>query len=125
MNYSKQREIIYNLLLDCYTHPTAQQVYDMAIQVMPNISKGTVYRNLSQLVAEGMVRRIDVDEGEKRYDAHLQSHAHFRCTKCGRVDDVELKSLNSLYQDYVKTSSNKITTCEVVMLGVCKDCSKK
>ena len=49
MRYSRQREVIMNVIHSTSTHPTADWVYKKTQQFIPNISLGTVYRNLKQL----------------------------------------------------------------------------
>ncbi len=64
--YSHQREAIRDVLASVCTHPTAAEIYDMVRERIPNISLGTVYRNLSMLADEGEVIRISTGEGTER-----------------------------------------------------------
>lgn len=56
--YSRQRELIYRALLASKAHPTADMVYQMLKPENPNLSLGTVYRNLNLLAEEGIVVRM-------------------------------------------------------------------
>ncbi len=71
-------------------HPTADQVYDEVRKVIPNISKGTVYRNLLVLEEVGAIVRLHVDGTLSRYEIKRKNHYHFRCEKCGRVSDIDM-----------------------------------
>ncbi|NQV29921.1 MAG: transcriptional repressor [Candidatus Marinimicrobia bacterium] len=89
MRYSKQREIIYGILKDTGSHPTANWIYEAAREQIANISLGTVYRNLDQLALEGMIRVINVDN-LARYDWNVVPHQHLRCSVCGKMSDIEI-----------------------------------
>ena len=89
MKYSRQRESILNALNEKLDHPTAEMVYNCVKQEQPNISLGTVYRNLNQLVEQGTLRRIATPVSGDRFDIRVDPHAHLLCTCCGRVLDLE------------------------------------
>ena len=55
---TKQREAILDVLRGAGSHPTADWVYDEVRKVIPDISKGTVYRNLKILRKVGMERNL-------------------------------------------------------------------
>jgi Fe2+ or Zn2+ uptake regulation protein len=74
---TKQRQLVLELVQNSRTHPTADEVYEMARRSSPNISRGTVYRNLGVLVEMGMLRRLSLSEGPDRFDSVLQAHYHF------------------------------------------------
>ena len=60
MRYSKQRELVMQTVQQLCDHPTAEEIYDKAAQECPNLSLGTVYRNLNSLVEAGRVRRVSI-----------------------------------------------------------------
>lgn len=60
IKHSKQRDAIHNFLMSRKDHPTAETVYANVIKEFPNISLGTVYRNLSFLVDNGMAVKFPV-----------------------------------------------------------------
>ena len=53
LKYSRQRESIKNYLASTTEHPTADTVYMHVKEEFPNISLGTVYRNLNLLTDLG------------------------------------------------------------------------
>ena len=83
--YSQQRERIYQAVAASHSHPTAQMVYDALRREMPQLSLGTVYRNLQQLAREGRLRELDGPTA--RYDSVLRPHSHIRCVRCGVLAD--------------------------------------
>ena len=83
MRYSKQRELVMQTVQQLCDHPTAEEIYDKAAQECPNLSLGTVYRNLNSLVEAGRVRRVSIPGKADRFDHTLPWHSHLYCTVCG------------------------------------------
>lgn len=120
MRYSKQRDQILNIVQNTRSHPTADYVYEKVRKKLPNVSLGTVYRNLGQLVDNKLLKSINID-GTIHYDAFLNAHQHFQCNSCNRIFDVELTAKDFISN--VETNTNyKIENCRILLTGVCNDC---
>lgn len=120
MRFSKQRDLILNIVQDTRTHPTADYVYEKARTQLPNVSLGTVYRNLGQLVDTKLIKSLNID-GTIHYDAFLGDHQHFQCKICNRVFDIDLNTKDFVSQVESKTK-HKIDRCQIHMTGVCNKC---
>ena len=99
LKYSRQREAIKNYLEGRKDHPTADMVYTAIREVYPNISLGTVYRNLTLLAKQGEISKISCGENSDRFDIRTDPHYHFICEKCGRVEDLpdmDMQAVNCL-----------------------------
>ena len=59
-NYSKQRDDLLSILKNSKTHPTAEELYEKVKLKIPNVSKGTVYRNLKDLADEDYIIKSPV-----------------------------------------------------------------
>ena len=92
---SRQRDAIINELCSRYDHPTAMDLYLSVREKIPNLSLGTLYRNLTQLEENGMVLRIP-DGSTDRFDGNVNPHAHFKCLTCGNVYDLMNFEIESL-----------------------------
>ena len=90
LKYSKQRESIKNFLVTRYDHPTAETVYLNIRREFPNISLGTVYRNLNLLAEIGEIQKLSPGIGPDRFDGNPAPHYHFICRHCGCVMDLTL-----------------------------------
>ena len=88
-NYSRKREAILQAVRGTTLHPSAEWVYRELKPVFPDLSLGTVYRNLAQFKADGMIVSVGTVNGQERFDGATQPHSHFVCDKCGCVLDVE------------------------------------
>ncbi|HIS46535.1 MAG TPA: transcriptional repressor [Candidatus Scybalocola faecigallinarum] len=96
VKYSRQREAIKKYLMSSTEHPTAEMVYEAIREVCPNISLGTVYRNLTFLVEHGEIIRLSCGEGSDRFDGNTSRHYHFICKKCGCVKDLTMLPIDHI-----------------------------
>ena len=120
---SKQREAIVAFLKTRKDHPTADTVYQEIRHSIPNISLGTVYRNLSLLSDRGEILRLSCDGKTDRFDADIRPHYHFLCKQCGCVQDVDLPYQENLDQLAQTSFSGTITSHELLFHGICNDCA--
>ena len=96
LKYSKQREAIKAFLMSRKDHPTADQIYTAVREDHPNISLGTVYRNLALLEEVGEIQRLHVNGNTDRFDADVSNHYHFVCDSCSCVQDIPMEMQVSL-----------------------------
>ena len=126
-NFSAKREAIYQTLASTQTHPTAEWVYEQLKPKIPDLSLGTVYRNITVLREMGIAKSVGVVNGQERFDADMSQHSHFVCNKCQKVIDVPQGRNfvdNNIY-DYVERNCNvSIENHSVTFFGVCGDCSE-
>ena len=88
LRYSKQRETIYEVLKNDWSHPNVDDIYTQVKQLIPDISLGTVYRNLNLLADHKRITRLDIGDGVIRFDARMDSHFHMICKQCGSIQDI-------------------------------------
>ena len=120
---SKKRSAIYEALCNTTAHPSAEQIYTQLKPSIPDLSLGTVYRNLNVLIQDGLIITVGNVNGEERYDANTSDHPHFVCTKCGRVDDVFLDlSINKRYSNVEELTGGKVKGHALSYFGLCKNC---
>ena len=98
LKYSRQRESIKASLMNRKDHPTADAVYASIREEFPNISLGTVYRNLNLLVELGEVQKLTFGDGKDHFDADTSLHYHFVCRSCGAVIDLPMEPLSAIDQ---------------------------
>lgn len=125
LKYSRQRESIKKFLMTQTTHPTADIVYENMKQIYPNISLGTVYRNLSLLTDLGEIQKLPSLGGADRYDARTSPHCHFICTECGNITDLDIKAADVLVNEASEQFSGRITGYSARFFGLCEECMKK
>lgn len=125
LKYSRQRESIKEFLMTRTDHPTADVVYENVRMVYPNISLGTVYRNLSLLSDLGEIQKLPSFGGADRFDGRVEPHCHFMCTSCGAVQDLETESAAQIMERAGAHFKGKITRCSARFYGICEDCLNK
>lgn len=123
LKYSRQRESIKNYLCGREDHPTADMIYTSIREEFPNISLGTVYRNLSLLVELGEIKKVTTD-GADRFDAKVEPHSHFICRKCGCVLDVMVPIDDPVQSVNERWNCGEIEECRFEFHGICNQCKK-
>lgn len=121
---SKQKVAILRVVKGTTSHPTANWIYDQVRREIPNISLGTVYRNLKLLKQEGRILEIDLAGILSRFDGNTQYHHHFICEQCGRVLDAisEEPMERAMIDRVARRTGFKITQHRCEFRGLCKDC---
>ncbi len=117
-----QRALVFEAVNQLKCHATADEIYQMVAAEHPNISKGTVYRNLHQLSENGEIRRLEVPGGPDRFDHRCGDHYHVRCLMCGRVFDVEMPYIEGLEQRIADTHGFAFCGHDLMFRGICPDC---
>lgn len=123
--YSKQRESIKSYLSTHCNHPTAETIYLAIKEEFPNISLGTVYRNLALLEESGEVLKISMGSGPDRYDGCVDPHYHFFCTECGQVSDLEMERIDHINVIAGHNFGGTIDGNMTYFYGKCPECAKK
>lgn len=122
--YSRQRELIHSSLLGTTQHPTAEMVYQWLKPENPNLSLGTVYRNLNLLANEGVIRRMPFPV--ERYDAETRPHPHFQCQACGQIYDLKGLTYDVALDEMASAlSGHDVERHDLVFSGTCADCTQK
>lgn len=130
IKHSRQRDAIKTFLMGRKDHPTAEVVYNYVKEEYPNISLGTVYRNLSFLVDHGEAVKIPSEDGSIHFDATVSEHLHFQCRCCGAVSDIKLEEKNfnkvlKLNKIIAKEFPGRIDAGTVCFYGLCEKCLNK
>ena len=119
---SRQRDAICHYLAATDTHPSAEMVYEHLRSQFPDLSLGTVYRNLKLLEELGMVRRVASHSGRERYDACQGDHAHFLCRSCGSIRD--LMPTAPLRGSLELDPGCRMEHLSLTVTGLCPNCSQ-
>ncbi len=122
---TRQREAILNILRQADSHPTADWIYDEVRKVIPNISKGTVYRNLKVLQEMGEISELSLNGTVSRYEGRQINHYHFRCERCGRVFDLDEPVNYKLDKRVAERTGFRVSYHQLEFRGLCRDCQQK
>lgn len=120
---SKKRQAVYDHLCSVTSHPTAEMIYAALKPVIPELSLGTVYRNLAVLLEEGQIITVGKVDGQERYDARTAPHAHFVCRACRQVLDVFLPdTVSGLYGEVDERFGLLPESYTLTLHGLCAAC---
>ena len=122
LKYSRQRESIKVCLQGRKDHPTADMLYTDVRKEFPNISLGTVYRNLSLLSELGEIKRLTTGDGPDRFDGDTSTHHHFICRKCHCVTDLTMRDISEIKNVAAENFRGTIEDYSVNFYGICENC---
>lgn len=122
LKYSRQRESIKACLMSRCDHPTADTIYASIREEFPNISLGTVYRNLNLLVDLGEIQKLNCGDGKDHFDADTSPHYHFVCKRCGAVVDIPMPPLSEVDREAEGCLGAVIDSHTIYFYGTCQDC---
>ena len=121
---SKKRDAILHCIRTTDQHPSAEWVYTRLKPEIPDLSLGTVYRNIHMFLEEGRIASVGVVGGLERFDGDTSPHVHFICTGCGRILDLPgLQLPAELGSQAVQITGGQVTGASLRFHGVCRHCA--
>lgn len=119
---SLQRLKILEYLINSEDHPTVDIIFQDLNTEIPTLSKTTVYNSLNILVDAGLVKVVNIESSEARYEAAFEDHGHFKCKKCGKIYDfeIDMKKIDLQIPEGFEVSEK-----DIYFKGICKECFKK
>ena len=122
----KKRTAILSFLRQTKDHPSAEMVYNHLKQEIPDLSLGTVYRNLSMFKAQGEIISVGTVNGVERFDGNVEPHVHFVCNGCEAVIDLpQIHVPEELNRQVMEATGGTVDMCNLSFTGYCKDCKEK
>ena len=119
-----QRQLVIAAVRTLENHPTAEEVYNCIVTEYPDISKGTVYRNLNSLVETGLLNKVAVPSGADRFDHILTRHYHIECTNCGAFSNVDTEYLEDIDVKIANSTKYEMDNHNIVFRGICPRCQE-
>jgi Fur family peroxide stress response transcriptional regulator len=125
LKLTHQRTEVFRELAGTDTHPDAETIYQAVRRRVPAISRDTVYRTLATLEEQGLVRKAEILASKGRYDANVDRHHHFICTKCGLVRDFYCEEMDHLAIPRAVVSLGRVHSSHVQLRGTCAACAAR
>ena len=119
---TKQRAVILDVIRSDMCHHTAEEIFELAKEKLPTISRATVYNNLHSLEEECFIRRISVVGGPDRYDKSYVPHGHLFCSACGIIFDLDTEGLSERISNVCDCV---VDSFELKVQGVCSECKSR
>ena len=122
LKLTPQRQLLFNLLHDNESHPTAESLFEIASKQMPGISLRTIYQTLGELAEMKELQLVDIGNGATRFDSNMSEHQHFVCDSCGAIHDVDITSAPKLRAG--SADGFAVEEIGVVFRGRCGRCNQ-
>jgi len=123
LRLTPQRDVLLRVLSEAEGHPTADDLVRQVRAVLPTVSHATVYRNLQELVREGLIKTLDMAGAAAQFEVNPDEHHHFVCRQCGQVWDVYLSSVDvKVNRRRTTIDGFQIDRREVQLHGLCAAC---
>lgn len=119
---SRPRVAILNYLSENFTHPTADEIFHDLRDTVPTLSLTTVYNTLKLFADKGLCLALTINEKQTCYDGQTVPHAHFLCSRCGKVYDIMQDMNSSLHLDSDNICGHHITEVHYYYKGICSEC---
>lgn len=120
-----QMEVVLDTVRKMGHHATADEIYSEINKIHPSISRGTVYRNLNRLSELQEISRRELPGGASCYDCRCENHYHARCSRCGRVYDVDMDYIPDLFERISDTRGFIFLQNDIVFKCICPECQEK
>ena len=120
---SVQRLAIFEYVRQSCDHPTAEVVYEALCDELGSLSLTTVYNTLKLFVDAGLISMLTIDDTFRCFDGNRCCHAHFRCDKCGRIVDLQMKKDFLTLVEGLETYT--INDAQLYLKGLCPACKNK
>ncbi len=117
INVSNIRIFILDILLSSDNHLTADEIYKELKNIMPTLSKTSVYNTLDLFIEKELIKSVKLDEKETRFDIKTSPHGHFKCMKCNKVYDFDINNVR-----YKDLEDFEILKNDIQLYGLCKNC---
>lgn len=119
---SYQRLKVLEYMVTHRNHPTVDQIYNDLHKEVPTLSKTTIYNTLDTLKNAGLVKVVNIEDNELRYDGVTEDHGHFKCESCKEIFDFDLN-----FDSFVTKglSDFEIKNKDVYFKGICPNCLAK
>ncbi len=120
---TKQRKKILEVLKSTDCHPTADWIYEQVKEEIPDISLGTIYRNLNVLQEMGKIMELNYGSDYSRFDGNPTNHYHFTCLECGKVMDVDMEVVAEMNEEVAEVVNGEVAYHRTEFFGYCEECS--
>lgn len=121
-----QKQAILNALQSNQKMMTAEEVYGRVREKYPNVSLGTVYRNLQSYSTQGQVRRTLLSDGKARFEmAGNVHHHHLICLSCGETAEVPWCPVGQEVSAFMTDCDFTPVNHQFEIYGYCRLCHKE
>ncbi len=125
LKYTKQREIVFETILNCEKHLGAEELYNIIVQKYPEESIGiaTVYRALAFLEEANLIASISLDKDRRKFETNFKAHHdHLICLKCNKIIEFTNDKIEQEQERIAKENEFQLLNHTMYLYGICRDC---
>ncbi|WP_353663168.1 Fur family transcriptional regulator [Hydrogenimonas sp. SS33] len=111
-------------MIDEHGHINIEDLYSEMLEEFPNVSLATIYKNINQMIENGLVQEVKLPQSKSVYEIIKEPHLHMVCDKCHKVEDIIIGT-EKIIEEAEKLSGYKIDESFITLRGVCPECQKK
>ena len=125
LKYTKQREIVFETILNSNEHLNADELNQIITKSYPNekIGIATIYRALAFLEDSNLISSIALDKDGKKFESNTkQHHDHLICVKCNKIIEFLDTTIEESQEKIAKANNFKLLNHTMYLYGICKNC---
>ena len=124
LRITRQREAILEYLLSTDEHPSARRIWETVRKRVPGISLSTVYSALGDLTKQNIIKALEFNEMENRYEGNTSQHINLVCVKCGKISDY--MTAHTVDMEQIRPATRfRAFQSRFELYGVCAECGKR
>ncbi|MHC4777142.1 MAG: Fur family transcriptional regulator [Planctomycetota bacterium] len=123
LRLTNQRLALYRLLSNREDHPDAETLHRELMEEFPRTSRDTVYRALAEFERMGLVVRLPLSGGGRRFDPRPRGHHHQVCVRCGEIRDLDEETFDGLAPPGRCREGDRVVGVGVMVLVECYRCT--
>jgi Fur family peroxide stress response transcriptional regulator len=120
-----QRIAISRYILHNHEHPTAQEAYLEVKKRYPTVSLATIYATIKILKGSGLIKELNLPQGQTRFDPNTELHAHLICMQCGSISDWSDPTMPKLIAKVSADANFTVMESSLELKGICDSCDRK
>lgn len=125
LKITPQRLAIVDAIVEhCNSHPGASLIFSSASKKAKSVSLSTVYATLKEFAESGLIRQMEFDRMENRYDLDLADHINLVCKRCGKIVDYHILAPIEP-KDIARKTGFIVTDTRIEFYGYCRNCLKR
>jgi len=124
LKITRQRRSVLKAFLECESHVSAEELYNVVSLTKSKIGLATVYRTLALLTESGLASELNFGDGQKRYEHRYRHshHDHMICTECGKIIEFNHPLIEKFQEEVAADNKFTITSHKLDLLGICREC---
>jgi len=125
LKLTRQRLTVVDIIAGDKSHPSAASIFARARKKVSSISLSTVYNILDVMKRAGLVKELEFDDRDSRYEGDISNHLNLVCTACGRIMDFTAPSLPVPSESVEKSTGFRVDSTRMEYYGYCRACRMK